>query len=121
MIRFLLDANISHETAYALRSSGFDVMTVGECGLQHAADTEIAAKAIELDRMVITFDLDFGGIHHFGSQPLSVIVLRLSNQTVEFVSNYLQKLLTSKEFQAVQEKGVLLVADENGFRIRKHE
>ncbi|MDP3989049.1 MAG: DUF5615 family PIN-like protein [bacterium] len=119
MLRFLLDANISHETALFLRDSGFDVETVHQHGLRHASDLEIAQKAHELERMIVTFDLDFGEIYRFTVPGISVLVLRIRNQTVESVNYYLGKLLDSKEFKKIDTSGVLIIAGDNGFRIRK--
>ncbi len=47
MLRFLLNANISHETAQFLNSLGCDAKTATQFGLGAAEDIKIAGKAIK--------------------------------------------------------------------------
>ncbi|PIU14723.1 hypothetical protein COT20_02480 [bacterium (Candidatus Gribaldobacteria) CG08_land_8_20_14_0_20_39_15] len=62
MLRFLLNANISHETAEFLNSLGCDAKTATQLGLGSADDSKIVNKAIREKRILVTFDLDFGFI-----------------------------------------------------------
>ncbi len=45
-----------------LRREGHDVVHRREVGLHRAPDEEVLAKALRDDRIVLTFDLDFGGL-----------------------------------------------------------
>lgn len=66
--RFLLDANISPETANFLRSHGFDVKSLLEDGLGDLDDDEVANIASKEKRILITFDLDFGEMQYFAQR-----------------------------------------------------
>ncbi|MDI6631238.1 MAG: DUF5615 family PIN-like protein [Bacillota bacterium] len=57
MIKFLADENISPLTADFLRSLGYDVVTVAECGLISRPDEEIVKYALESNRAVLTLIL----------------------------------------------------------------
>ena len=86
--RFLLDANLSPETAAYLRATfGFDVVDLLTLGQSHLTDREIVAMAKRESRVVITFDLDFGKIYHRWERgQIGAMVLRLEDQTVESVN-----------------------------------
>mgnify|MGYP001609597236 CR=1 FL=1 len=120
MIKFLLDENISHETADFLKSMGYDAKSVAHFGLGGTLDEEIAKKAAATKRMLITLDLDFGEIFYFGThQKLGVIVLRLKHQTVEKVNEALYQLLKSGILERNGMEGSLIIIGANRIRIRK--
>lgn len=85
MSRFLLDANLSPRTATSLRNSfGFDVVHIRDVRGGMIPDEEVVAVAKELGRVIITYDTDFGEIHHFREHGLlGVIQLELRDQTLE--------------------------------------
>jgi len=68
MLKFLLNANISYETAKFLQSKGYEAKTVAQFGLGKAEDAKIVEKAIKEKRIIITFDLDFGEIFYFSTK-----------------------------------------------------
>jgi len=68
MLRFLLNANISHETAKFLESLGYKVKTVAQFGLEKAEDSKIVEKAAKEKMILVTFDLDFGEIFYFSTK-----------------------------------------------------
>lgn len=120
MFRFLLDANISHETADFLNSQGHDAKTVAQFGLEKTEDLEIVEKAIKEKRIIVTFDLDFGEIYYFSIKgDLWIIVLRLKDQTVESVNRTLDWLLKTKILEREESKNTLMLVREKGVRIRK--
>src|SRR6476469_3633250 len=90
MSPFLLDANISPETAAFLQELGFDASALITRGLGHLTDPEVVRLAKDEGRILITFDLDFGEIY-FRTQrgQLGVIILRLSDQTTSAVHRVL--------------------------------
>lgn len=93
---FLLDANISPETANFLRSHGFAVKSLLELDLGNLDDQEVANIARRERSILITFDLDFGEMQYFASdKKFGVIVLRLSDQRVEKVNMVLLSFLGS--------------------------
>lgn len=59
-LRLLLDQMLDVDVANALRQLGHDVVSVSELGLATADDSEILARAILDDRMLLTLDEHFG-------------------------------------------------------------
>ena len=51
---------VSARTTEALRAEGFDAIHLNDEGLNRLADSAILLKARDEDRVVLTFDLDFG-------------------------------------------------------------
>lgn len=119
-MKFLLDENISHETADFLNSLGYDAKTVAHFGLSGAEDAEIIDLAIKEKCILITLDLDFGEIFYFSSKKkLGVIVLRLRNQTVESVNLILKQLLELRLLTAKTVKDSLVIVSEGKVRVRR--
>ncbi|MEK7501019.1 MAG: DUF5615 family PIN-like protein [Patescibacteria group bacterium] len=120
MVRFLLDENISHETADFLNSLGYDTKTVAHFDLLGAEDLKIVELAVKEKRVLITLDLDFGEIFYFSSnKKLGVIVLRLNNQTVESVNLTLRRLLESRILKEKLIRDSLIIVSEGKVRIRR--
>jgi predicted nuclease of predicted toxin-antitoxin system len=96
VVSFVLDANLSIETARFLNQSlGLDVVHLATLELMHLGDYEIVLFAQAEGRVIITFDLDFGHIHRgrtFGR--FGFILLRLSEQSIESVNQRLHKFFT---------------------------
>lgn len=65
-MRFLADAGISPKTVDFLRRSGHKAVHVRELGMQRASDRSLIEKARKEDRILLTFDLDFGEIFALG-------------------------------------------------------
>lgn len=63
MIKFLLDANLSPQTAKSLRNLAFDVRSITEERLGYLTDEDIVKIAYSENRIIITFDLDFGELY----------------------------------------------------------
>jgi predicted nuclease of predicted toxin-antitoxin system len=97
-MRFLLDANISPETAAFLRRQfSFDVLSLLETGQAGLTDFELVNLARKEERIIVTLDLDFGELYHEQScSAFGVIILRLRDQRIEQVNKVLQKFFQSK-------------------------
>lgn len=81
--KFLLDANISPETAVFLRSLGIDVKSLTAAGLGGLEDEAVMVLARKERRTLITFDLDFGELYYFSAgKNFGVIILRLEDQVL---------------------------------------
>ena len=80
-MRFLADAGISPKTVEFLRRSGHDAIHVRELAMQRAPDRALAEKARADNRILLTFDLDFGAVLALGvlDRP-SVVIFRLSDE-----------------------------------------
>ncbi len=60
-MRFLADENIPRASLHALRAAGHDVMSIAEAS-PGIADSDVLRLSIEQDRVLVTFDRDFGAL-----------------------------------------------------------
>lgn len=122
MNKILLDANISPETGiYLTETFGFDVVALVDTKYYGISDEEVVALAKKAQRIIITFDQDFGEIYHF-SQPKTggFIVLKIENQTVESVNKTLASFFR-KEAKDIKLQQSLVIIEENKIRILPHQ
>jgi len=116
-MRFLGDMGISLTTIAWLRNEGHDASHLRDEGLQRIPDKEIVSKARAENRIILTFDLDFGAILACsGDQFPIVIIFRISNAKPENVNSRLTKVLSASS--AVLEKGAILSVEDDIFRVR---
>ena len=117
-MRFLADAGISPRTVEFLRRHGHDAVHVRELAMQRAADGVLAEKARIDHRILLTFDLDFGGILALGvvDRP-SVLIFRLADETADSVNRRLEAVL-SEQAEAL-ESGALILVEDVRYRIRR--
>jgi predicted nuclease of predicted toxin-antitoxin system len=59
--RYLADENIPAPTVQALRAAGFDVVAIAEVA-SGATDEQVLTIARDQGRILLTFDLDVGGL-----------------------------------------------------------
>lgn len=87
-MRCLAGAGISMSPVRALRSYGHEVVHLSEGHLERLLDPAILEKARQGERLVLTFDLDFGEFLATGARALpSVILLRMRDQTPSSVTS----------------------------------
>ena len=86
-MRLLADENIPGDAIAALRAAGHDVVWVRTDG-PGSTDRDILARAQREDRIVLTFDKDFGELAWRARLPAAcgVVLLRLLMPTPEDVS-----------------------------------
>jgi predicted nuclease of predicted toxin-antitoxin system len=95
-MKFLLDANLSPETALYLRSFCYDAKSLIEEKKGHLSDHEVIARAVRERRIIVTFDLDFGELYYFSyKKRIGVVILRLRDQRVEMVHAVLTDFLAN--------------------------
>jgi predicted nuclease of predicted toxin-antitoxin system len=79
-MRFLADMGVSQRVVEWLRAAGHDAIHLRDEGLQTLPNGEIFDKAGREQRIVLTFDMDFGEIlAACRGQIVSVILFRLRN------------------------------------------
>jgi predicted nuclease of predicted toxin-antitoxin system len=61
-VRFLADMGVDVRVVEWLRGQGYDAVHLREEGLHRAPDEQVFTKALAEDRVVLTFDLDFGDL-----------------------------------------------------------
>lgn len=116
-MRFLADAGISPRTVEFLRRLGHDAVHVRELAIQRARDRVIADRARSEERVLLTFDLDFGAILALGvvNRP-SVMIFRLADERSDAVNRRLDAVLS--EQAAALQSGALILVEDARYRIR---
>lgn len=116
-MKFLADMGVSQRVVEFLRDASHDVVHLRDQGLQKLPNGEIFRKAVQEQRVVLTFDLDFGEIVAGASGTIpSVILFRLHNTRSSFVIERLRVVL-SQAADAL-EHGAFVVAQDGRFRVR---
>jgi predicted nuclease of predicted toxin-antitoxin system len=115
-MRLFADENIPLEAIRALRDAGHDVFSATE-STPGAPDSAHIARAIEEDRLIVTFDLDFAllAATALPKPTAGVLLLRLAPQNPEEVATLLQALLARPD---VVWRGHLSIVDRVHLRQR---
>lgn len=117
-MRFLADMGVSLQVVEWLRTQGHDAVHLRDEGLQRLPNGEIFQKAGTEQRIVLTFDLDFGEIVAASKgQIVSVILFRLHNTRTDFVIRRLDDVLSHSSADLMQ--GAIIVVEGGRYRLRK--
>ena len=117
-MRFLADMGVSPLTVEALRQNGYEAIHLIEEGLERLPDSAILQKAKQEERIVLTFDLDFGDLLAASADVLpSVIIFRLKHTNPAFVSARLLEILS--ECGQDLTTGAILTVQDNRYRLRR--
>lgn len=110
-MRFLADMGVDIRVVEWLRGEGHDAVHLRELGMHRAEDDAIRAKALAEDRIVVTFDLDFGTLATLAQdQAARVVLFRVSNARLSRVIERLGVVLSAAE-DALARSAVVLVED----------
>jgi len=116
-MRFLTDMGVDIRVVRWLRQNGHDAIHLRDEGLHRIPNGEIFFKAISENRVIVTFDLDFGEIVALSQgQKASVILLRLHNTRTPHLINRLATVLA--DATEALEQGAVVVVEESRHRIR---
>jgi predicted nuclease of predicted toxin-antitoxin system len=116
-VRFLADVGVDLRVVEWLRSHGHDAIHLRDEGLQRAPDDGVFAKALAEDRIVLTFDLDFGDLAVRRREPAArVILFRLENTRTTHVIERLEAVLTGSADALT--RGAVVIVEEGRHRIR---
>lgn len=115
-MRILADENVPLDAVRALRVAGHDVFSASESA-PGASDEAHVARAIDEDRLILTFDLDFGRIAAAAAPrpQAGVAILRVAPQDPEEITVLLVALLARAD---IMWRGHLTVADRSHIRQR---
>ncbi len=116
-MRFKIDENLHDDVAEALRMHGHDARTVLDQGLRGRPDPEIAAVVRREGRVLVTLDLDFGGVREYPpEQYRGLIVLRVVDQSRRHILSVIERVVAVLDCTPLE--GRLWVVSEGGIRIR---
>lgn len=117
-MKFLADMGVSSTVVQILRASGYDATHLRDQGLQRLPDPAIVEKARQEERIILTFDLDFGDLLAGSGEALpSVVIFRLRNTTPEFVAARLLEILAERgEYLAA---GAIAIVQDTRYRLRR--
>lgn len=116
-MRFLADMGVDIRVVDWLRNNGHDAKHLREEGLHRMPNGEIFTKAIQENRIIVTFDLDFGEIVALSKgKKASVILFRLHNTRTSHLLRRLSAVL--KDTANALEEGAVVVVEESRHRVR---
>ncbi|PKO21964.1 MAG: hypothetical protein CVU38_11825 [Chloroflexi bacterium HGW-Chloroflexi-1] len=116
-MKFLADMGISPRSVAFLRSLGHDAIHLHDEGLDRLSDASILSKALNERRVVLTHDLDFGGLVAASRAHLpSVITFRLRNMSADHVNRYLEIIVAN--YQERLAAGAVISVTETQIRVR---
>jgi predicted nuclease of predicted toxin-antitoxin system len=108
---------ISPVTVAWLNQQGHDAKHLAEERLHKLSDREIFDKADKENRIILTTDLDFGEIAVSAEESkISVIIFRQADRTPASINQYLERVINTEKNEL--EKGVILIVQEERFRLR---
>jgi len=114
-VDILADENLDRPLVEWLRQQGHDVLWMTEFG-PGRTDDEVLSAASPESRILLTFDLDFGGlVFRLGRKAAGIVLLRLRTRSAA----ELLRLFT-KHWPKIEEKarGRFLVVSNSRIRIR---
>jgi len=104
-MRFLADMPISPRTVSYLMEMGYEAIRANELGMERAGDEQLLRYAAQRDMVIITLDLDFGGLlAPSGMAKPSVITLRLRNPDASHINKMLEAILPKLPKELVEEE-----------------
>ena len=110
--KFLIDQNIALKPYAFMKELGLDVKSLADLGLKGRSDQEIVLAAKNEDRILITFDKDFGAIYYFSERgKVTIIILSLDDQTSENVNSVLHKFVSHADLAELRNKLTILYQD----------
>jgi hypothetical protein len=94
-MKIKLDENMPYSLAILLRAAGHNVSTVPEENLSGEGDRHVLETATKENRLLITFDADFGDIRVIGRVACGRCGFRLHDQRWASLKEPAERLLAS--------------------------
>jgi len=114
-MKFLANENIPLELVKELKNSGYDILRIDEFkkGME---DRDVLDLSFKEDRILITFDKDFGKLAvKEKTRTVGIILLRIQPKSIQYIKDRLLLL-----FEKIKElKGKFIVVEEDLIRERK--
>ena len=116
-MKLLLDQDVYETTARFLIGLGHDIGRVAELGMAQASDEENLKKALELNRIFITRDRDYGNLVFVKGIRSGVLYLRILPSDVHLVHAELERVLSL--YNEEELKSAFIVIETGRHRFRK--
>jgi predicted nuclease of predicted toxin-antitoxin system len=116
-MKLLLDQDVYELTARFLTNIGHDVVKVSELGMARSSDEDNLAKALDLGRIFVTRDRDFGNLVFVRGIQAGVIFLRILPSNGDEVHEELQHVLETYDYDDL--KRAFIVVESRRHRHRK--
>lgn len=115
-MRLLLDQDIYEVTARFIIGLGHDVVRVAELGMARASDEENLKKALELNRVFVTRDRDYGNLVFVKGIRSGVLYLRILPSNINEVHAELERVLSLYDEQELKSAFIVIEAERHRFR-----
>jgi predicted nuclease of predicted toxin-antitoxin system len=117
MLLLLADENFPQASYKFLKEKGYDILHITDVGLASIPDQEVIEFSIEEDRVIITFDSDFGElIFKLDYKPKGVIYFRWKSFRPSEPGQYIDEVI---EEGIIDFEGFVTVIDRDKVRQRK--
>ena len=115
-MKLLLDQDVYEATARFLIDLQHDVLRVRELGMAQASDEENLKKALELNRIFVTRDRDYGNLVFVRRIRSGVLYLRILPSNIVQVHAELGRILSLYDEYELRSAFVVIEADKHRFR-----
>jgi len=115
-VKLLLDQDVYEATARFLITLRHDVARVAELGMAQASDEENLKKALELNRVFVTRDRDYGNLVFVKGIRSGVLYLRVLPSNINQVHAELERVLNLYEEQDLKSAFIVIEAGRHRFR-----
>ncbi len=112
----MLDQDVYEVTARFLIGLGHDVIRVAELGMAQASDEENLNKALELNRIFVTRDRDYGNLVFVKGIRSGVLYLRILPSDINAVHEELERVLDLYDEADLKSAFVVIEAGRHRFR-----
>jgi predicted nuclease of predicted toxin-antitoxin system len=96
-MRLLANENIPLVAVQSLRAHGFNVLWIREMA-PGSADEDVLALASEEERVLLTFDKDFGELAFRSGLPAKcgIVLFRIPMRSAEYLAQFIVNLMASR-------------------------
>lgn len=115
-MKLLLDQDVYEATARFLIKLQHDVVRVRELGMAQASDEENLKKALELNRIFVTRDRDYGNLVFVKNIRSGVLYLRILPSGINQVHAELKRVLNIYNEQEIKSAFVVIESGRHRFR-----
>jgi len=115
-MRLLLDQDVYEITARFIIGLGHDVVRVAELGMAQASDEENLKKALELNRIFVTRDRDYGNLVFVKNIKSGVLYLRILPSNLYSVHAEFERILNLYDEQELKSAFIVIEAGKHRYR-----